>query len=66
MISVIMHIKEKDLMEYINEIPLIFQIMQDEALEIKDLSFGSVGKIFSGSGVESVWVKQHGEQIDPD
>ena len=53
-------------MEKMNNIPQIYHILQEEALEITHSAFGSVGKIFSGAGVEVVWVKKEGEQIDPD
>ncbi len=46
--------------------PRIFHILQEDALEIHHSPFGSVGKIFSGEGVEAVWVKKQSEEIDPD
>jgi hypothetical protein len=45
--------------------PTIFHLLRDEALEIRQTPFGSVGKIFSGEGVEAVWVKKQDEAIDP-
>jgi quercetin dioxygenase-like cupin family protein len=53
-------------MEHLNEKPHIFHIQSDEALEIQCSSFGSVGKLFSGEGIEAVWVKKQNEEIDPD
>ncbi|HLO13642.1 MAG TPA: hypothetical protein VK206_02360 [Anaerolineales bacterium] len=52
-------------MEHTNQ-PRIFQILNEEALEIQHSPFGSVGNIFSGEGVEAVWVKKQSEKIDPD
>lgn len=53
-------------MDPIIETPQVFHILRDEAMEITSSAFGRVGKIFSGEGVEVVWVKKEGEQIDPD
>ena len=49
-----------------NDKPLVFHLLREEALEIRQSSFGSVGKIFSGEGVEAVWVKKQHEEIDPE
>jgi quercetin dioxygenase-like cupin family protein len=46
--------------------PRVFHIPREDALEIHHSPFGSVGKIFSGEGVEAVWVKKQSEEIDPD
>ncbi len=46
--------------------PQVFNILKSEAEEIHDSDFGSVGTIFSGEGVEAVWVKKQAEQVDPD
>lgn len=54
------------MIEPIDVSPRIFHILDGEALEIRPSPFGSVGKIFSGEGVEAVWVKKQGEDIDPD
>ena len=48
------------------EKPRVFHLLREEALEIRRSSFGSVGKIFSGDGVEAVWVKKQDEEIDPE
>ena len=45
--------------------PRIFQIFSEDALEIHQSPFGSVGKLFSGEGIEAVWVKKQNEEIDP-
>ncbi len=46
--------------------PRIFHILREDALGIHHSSFGNVGKIFNGEGVEAVWVTKQGEEIDPD
>ncbi len=43
----------------------VFHILNDEALEIKQSIFGNVGQVFSGEGVEVVWVNKQDEEIDP-
>jgi quercetin dioxygenase-like cupin family protein len=53
-------------MKSADEKPRIFHILQKDALEIHDTPFGSVGKIFSGEGIEAVWVRKQNEGIDPD
>lgn len=49
-----------------NDKPRIFHIPGEDALEIRHSPFGSVGKLFSGQGVEAVWVKKQNDEIDPD
>jgi hypothetical protein len=49
-----------------NETPQIFHLPQGDALEVRQSAFGSVGRIFSGQGIEAVWVKKQTEEIDPD
>jgi len=39
-------------MEHLNDKPSIFHIQRNEALEVQTSSFGSVGKHFSGEGIE--------------
>ncbi len=46
--------------------PRIFHIPREDALEIHHSPFGSVGKIFSGEGLEAVWIKKQNEGIDPE
>ncbi len=45
--------------------PHIFNLLNDEALEITRSPFGSVGRLFTGQGLEAVWVKKEAEEIDP-
>ena len=47
------------------EQPQVFSVLRDEAVEVRHTPYGSVGKIFSGGGVEAVWVKKQDEDIDP-
>ena len=45
--------------------PRILHIPDGDSLEISYSPFGSVGKVFSGDGIEAVWVKKENEAIDP-
>jgi quercetin dioxygenase-like cupin family protein len=45
--------------------PQIFNILQDEALDVTQSAYGSVGRLFTGEGLEAVWVKKEAEEIDP-
>src|SRR4030067_231648 len=53
-------------MESMNDKPHIFHTLRGEAMEINHSSFGSVGKLFNGEGIEAVWVKKESEEINPD
>lgn len=53
-------------MQHTEDKPRVFNILREDALEICHTLFGSVGAIFSGPGVEAVWVKKQGEEVDPD
>ena len=46
--------------------PRLHRIFQSEAAGVRSTPFGEVGTVFSGSGMEVVWVSKHGEEIDPD
>jgi len=52
--------------EHSDDKPILFHIQREEALEIHHSSIGTVGKLFSGEGIEAVWVKKQSEEIDPD
>ena len=65
MFDVIMWTWEKEFKEHMNSEPHIFHILRYEALEIQHSSFGSVGKLFRGEGIEAVWVKKQNEEIEP-
>ena len=45
--------------------PKVFNILSDEALEITHSAYGSVGRLFTGGGLEAAWVKKEAEEIDP-
>ncbi len=49
-----------------NEKPRIINILKDEGSEIRQTAYGSVGTIYRGEGIEAVWVKKEGEEIDPE
>jgi len=53
-------------MDHTDDKPRIFHILREDALEIHPSPFGSLGKIFSGEGVEAGWVRKQSEEIDPD
>lgn len=44
----------------------VFDTLKGEAAAYRPTPFGGVGTVFSGSGIECVWVSKHREQIDPD
>jgi hypothetical protein len=45
--------------------PRVFRILGEDAPEIKRTPFGSVGRVFSGEGIEAVWVSKQDEAIEP-
>jgi hypothetical protein len=45
--------------------PQIFNILRGDALEVTPTPYGTVGKLFSGEGLEAVWVRKQDDQIDP-
>ncbi len=52
-------------MESTNNDPKYYRIPSGEALEITQSPYGSVGRLFTGEGLEAVWVKKEAEEIDP-
>lgn len=44
----------------------VFDILRGQASEVRSTQFGDVGTVYSGSGIELVWVSKLGEPIDPD
>jgi hypothetical protein len=44
----------------------VFRLLDGEALEVRYSPTGNVGTIFSGEGIEAVWVCKQGEDIDPE
>lgn len=45
--------------------PAVYRILENEAVSFRETPFGAVGGLFSGSGIEVVWVRKRAEQIDP-
>ena len=46
--------------------PQVFDVLRGDALETRSVQFGDVGTLFSGDGIECVWVRKLDEMIDPD
>ncbi len=44
----------------------LFNVLRGEADRVTATPFGEVGTIFSGSGIELVWVSKQGEPADED
>lgn len=45
--------------------PRIVDVLKGEAEETWSTPFGTTGRIFSGAGIEAVWVSKEREEIDP-
>lgn len=44
--------------------PKTFSILRGEAEEVVETPYGAVGKVFTGEGLEAVWVSKQAEAID--
>jgi hypothetical protein len=44
--------------------PQVFNLLRGEASQIRSTPFGDVGTVFSGRGIELVWVSKLGEPVD--
>ncbi len=44
----------------------MYRLLKAEALEVRSTPYGNVGTVFSGTGMEVVWVSKQDEPIDPD
>jgi len=42
----------------------VFNVLRGEAEQVRSVPFGDVGTVFSGQGIEMVWVSKLGEPID--
>jgi len=42
----------------------VFNVLRGEAEQVKSTTYGAVGTVFSGSGIELVWVRKQDEPID--
>lgn len=45
--------------------PRIYNVLGREASQIRDTPYGAVGTIYSGGGIEAVWVWKQDEEVDP-
>lgn len=45
--------------------PWVFCILRGDALETNQRPTGTVGRVFSGEGIEAVWVSKQNEAMDP-
>ncbi|HET7089860.1 MAG TPA: hypothetical protein VFL17_14580 [Anaerolineae bacterium] len=45
--------------------PQVFRILCGDAVETRHTPYGSVGTVFSGEGIEAVWVSKQDEAIEP-
>jgi hypothetical protein len=46
--------------------PRVIDVVAGEALATRSVPFGDVGTLFTGDGIECVWVRKLDEEIDPD
>jgi uncharacterized protein YjlB len=46
--------------------PQVFNVLAGQASEVRSTPFGEVGTVFSGQGIEMVWVSKLAEPIDED
>ena len=44
--------------------PMFYRIPGREALDVRKSATGEVGRLFTGEGIEAVWVLKRGEKID--
>ncbi len=44
----------------------VFNVLRGDALDVRATPFGDVGTVFTGAGIECVWVSKLQERIDPD
>ena len=42
----------------------VFNVLRGEAEQVRSTTYGAVGTVFSGSGIELVWVRKQDEPID--
>ncbi|HYA11342.1 MAG TPA: hypothetical protein VEH10_06730 [Thermoplasmata archaeon] len=48
------------------EEPRVFRTRRGEALDVRSSPTGDVGRLYTGEGIEAVWVRKDAEQVDPD
>ena len=44
----------------------VFDVLHGEAVTHRSTPFGEMGRVFTGSGIECVWVRMYYEQVDAD
>ena len=44
----------------------VFNVLRGEASQVRSTPSGDVGTVFSGQGIEMVWMSKLAEPIDPD
>jgi hypothetical protein len=44
--------------------PHVFNVLRGQASQVRSTPFGDVGTVFSGQGIEMVWVSKRAEPID--
>ncbi len=44
--------------------PQVFHVLEGQALEVRSSPYGAVGTLFSGEGLEAVWISKQNEAID--
>jgi hypothetical protein len=42
----------------------VFNVLRGEASQVRSTPFGDVGTVFSGQGIELVWVSKRGDPVD--
>lgn len=47
------------------EPPRVFDVLRAEAARTRQSPFGAVGELYSGKGIELVWVSKQAAEIDP-
>ena len=45
--------------------PRVFRTLRGDAIETTTSAYGSVGRLFTGEGLELVWVRKENEEVDP-
>lgn len=45
--------------------PRVFNVLRGEAERVSETPYGAVGQLFTGEGVEAVWVAKRAEEVDP-
>jgi hypothetical protein len=46
------------------DVPMVFDVLRGDALEVKTTPYGAVGTVFSSAALEVVWVSKQNEEIE--